>query len=172
MYFHGYDIAPSAIEKSKKNLSKYNNANVSLQNLVEEPINIKYDALIDVMGLHMIVLDKDRENYVSNAYNCLHKNAPALFYRESYRHNASNIRITSIEQYRDITGCDFETLEKRKSIQNGKKYEVYIPLLPARALNEKAYRSEFGKAGFRVIDFKPLSPNEGISYSAAIYLMK
>ena len=78
--YHGVDIAPTAVKKSREALIHYPQASVSLLDMVNNPIPDKYDAAIDLMGYHMLILDTDRIKYLKNAFSCLKDNAPMLFF--------------------------------------------------------------------------------------------
>lgn len=168
-HYQGYDIAPSAVAKASEKLSGYPNASVTLRDLVIEPIDEKFDALLDVMGLHMMVTDSDRKAYLTNGYNCLKADAPFLFYRQSAKEDAYDGVIDSIEQYVEILECDYVTPGKREVIQDGETIEVHIPLVPARARNLEGYLKEFSDIGFHIDEITDLAPNQAIYKSAAIY---
>jgi len=172
--YHGVDIAPSAVEKSRKVLERYPNASVSVLDMVNEQVDGIYDAAVDIMGFHMLVLDKDRTKYLKNAFNCLKNGAPMLFLKQSYRRNApaSNEIIETMEQWTAITGEDYDTPQLRTASQNGMNLEVTIPLVPARGKNKDGYIKEFSDIGFIVDDFVEMETNEAILYSASIYVHK
>ena len=172
--YHGVDIAPSAVEKSRKVLERYPNAYVSVLDMVNEQVSDIYDAAIDIMGFHMLVLDSDRTKYLKNAFNCLKNGAPMLFLKQSYRRNApaSNEKIETIEQWTAITGEDYDTPQLRTASQNGMNLEVNIPLVPARGKNKDGYIKEFSDVGFIVDDFIEMEKDEAILYSASIYIHK
>ena len=151
--YHGVDISPSAIEKSKKLLQAYPNATVEVLDMVKETVHEKYDAALDCMGLHMLVTDNDRYLYLKNAYNSLKENSPMLFFRESYRRDGVyRGAVDSVEEWAHITGEDYKTLQARqvKSSCDGGVVEVLIPLLPARAKDQNGYIEEFEAVGFDV----------------------
>lgn len=172
--YHGVDIAPSAIEKSRKALERYPSATVSLLDMVNEQIAENYDAAIDIMGFHMLVTDTDRRKYLQNAFNCLAPGAPMLFFRETYRKDdpASNESIESLEQWITITGDDYITPQIRTASQNGINIEVNIPLVPARARNMDGYMKEMSNIGFVVDDFIEMDINRQCPYSASIFVHK
>ena len=172
--YHGVDISPTVVEKARKAVSSYPNAKVSLLDMVNGQIPGIYDAAIDIMGLHMLILNKDRERYLKNVIDCLISGAPVLFCHESYRADAdtSQTEIESIEQWVEITGDDYQTPKLFEVYQNDKVLEVNIPLLPARAKNREGYINEFTAAGFVVDDFIEMEKNENIIYSASIFAHK
>ena len=173
--YQGVDISPSAIEKSKKLLEAYPNATVEVLDMVMERVNEKYDAALDCMGLHMLITDDDRMDYLRNVYNSLKDNAPMLFFRESYRHNGAHQgTVNSIEEWAKITGEDYQTPQLRqvRNSGGGDIAEVLIPLLPARAKDREGYIEEFNKSGFDVEKFIEMDVSTAIPHSASIYVRK
>ena len=173
--YHGVDISPSAIEKTKNLLEKYPNATVEVLDMVKESVKEKYDAALDCMGFHMLVTDKDRELYLKNAYNSLKEDSPMLFFRESYRRDgAYHGVVNSIEEWEQITGEDYKTLQSRqvKNSDDGGVVEVHIPLLPARAKDKNGYIEEIEKVGFGVEKFVEMDASTAIPHSASIYVRK
>jgi hypothetical protein len=135
----------------------------------------KYDAALDCMGFHMLVTDKDREQYLKNAHNALKENSPMLFFRESYRQDgAYHGAVHSVEEWAKITGEDYETLQSRqvKNAYDGCVVEVFIPLLPARAKDRNGYIDEFEKSGFAVEKLVEMDVSTAIPHSASIYVRK
>ncbi len=173
--YHGVDISPSAVEKSKKLLKKYPKAKVQVLDMVKECVEDKYDAALDSMGLHMLVVDKDRKSYLNNAYRALNIGAPMLLFREAYRNDGVyHGGVNSIEEWEQITGDDYKTPQKRyvKSADGDRDIEVYVPVLPARAKDKNGYTEEFENVGFKVESFVEMDVSDAITYSASIYLRK
>ena len=173
--YHGVDISPSAIEKSRKTLEAYPNATVEVLDMVQESVREKYDAALDCMGFHMLVTDKDRELYLKNAYHSLKENSPMLFFRESYRKDGTYHGIVnSVEEWARITGEDYHTPQIRqvRNADSGGMVEVFVPLLPARAKDQNGYIEEFEKIGFDVENFIEMDVSAAIPYSASIYVRK
>lgn len=173
--YHGVDISPSAIEKSKKLLEKYPNATAEILDMVKQSACEKYDAALDCMGFHMLITDNDRNSYLKNAYNSLKDNAPMLFFRESYRQDGTySGTVNSIDEWIRITGDDYETPQLRqvKNTYDGKVVDVLIPLVPARAKDRNGYIEEFENVGFEVERFAEMNVSEAIPYSATIYVRK
>lgn len=173
--YHGVDISPSAIEKSKEALKKYPNATVEVLDMVKGSVKEKYDAALDCMGFHMLITESDRNCYLKNAYGSLKENAPMLFFRESYRRNgAYHGVVSSIEEWEQITGEDYKTPQLRqvRSSDNEETIEVFIPLVPARAKDRDGYMEEFEKVGFDVENFIEMGVSTAIPYSASIYVRK
>lgn len=166
--YHGVDIAPTALEKAKERLHDYHNATFELLDMAKEAPKEKYDAALDVMGIHMLITDDQRLSYLKNACGCLKDNAPMLFFRENYSEDAIEEEIKSLEQFKTMTGIDFDTPQKR--MMNGK--EVYLPILPSRARSKKGYCSELEKAGFAVESFCQSEENSAMASGADIYVRK
>ena len=173
--YHGVDISPSAIEKSRKLLEAYPNATVEVLDMVKGSVKEKYDAALDCMGFHMLVTDNDRYLYLKNAYNSLKENSPMFFFRESYRRDGAYCgSVNSVEEWAQITGEDYKTLQARQ-VQNsydGGVVEVFLPLLPARAKDKNGYIEEFENIGFNVENFIEMDISTAIPHSASIYVRK
>ena len=173
--YHGIDISPSAIEKSRELLKNYPNATVDVLDMVKERVNGKFDAALDCMGFHMLVTDRDRALYLNNAYNSLKDHAPMLFFRESYRRDGTyHGVVNTVDEWAKITGEDYQTPQLRqiRNDENGNVKAVAIPLLPARAKNKDQYIAEFENAGFGIENFIEMGVSTAIPHSATIYLRK
>jgi len=170
--YHGVDVSPTAIAKSKKILEKYPNATVEVLDMVKERVKEKYDGALDCMGFHMLITDRDRAMYLKNVYHSLKENAPMLFFRESYRREgAYQGEVSSVEAWERITGDDYKTPQLRqvKNAENGRMVEVSLPLLPARAKDKKGYIEELETFGFCVEMFVEMGFSAEIPHSARIY---
>lgn len=172
--YHGVDISPSAVEKSRQTLAGFPNATVDVMDMVKERTNDKYDAALDCMGLHMLITDSDRSRYLKNAYDSLHEGAPMLFFRESYREDgAYDGVVSSINEWAQITGDDYNTPQLRQTKNaDGTVAEVYIPLVPARAKDRNGYFSELQSAGFAVEVFTEMDISSAIPFSATIFVRR
>ena len=98
-----------------------------------------------------------------------------LFFRESYRRDgAYHGTVNSVEEWAQITGEDYKTLQARqvKNACNGSIVEVLIPLLPARAKDKNGYIEEFENIGFNVGKFIEMDVSTAIPHSASIYVRK
>lgn len=168
--YHGVDIAPSAVKKAKTVLAGHPYAAVTQLDMVNERPAGEYDAALDVMGLHMLVTDCDRQKYLKNVHASLRDGAPALFFRESYRADAYEGVVGSFDEWKQISGCDYDTPEEREVMGSGIK--VSIPLVPARARTKDGYINEMAAAGFIVDDFVEMDINMQCPYSASIYAHK
>ena len=173
--YHGVDISPSAIEKSKKMLEAYPNATVEVLDMVKEQVIGKFDAALDCMGFHMLITDSDRKCYLNNAYDALKNNAPMLFFRESYRKNGTyHGVVNTVEEWEQITGEDYKTPQLRqvRNSDDGGIVEVFVPLVPARAKDKTGYIEEFENIGFEVEKFIEMDVSTAIPHSASIYVRK
>lgn len=170
--YHGMDIAPTAVAKARSTLHNYPHATVSLLDMARQKPEGAYDAALDVMGLHMLVTDSDREAYLKNAFACLASGAPMLFFHESCREDAYEGEVVSIDQWIALYSLDLTTPEKRVAKSKGKDVEVCIPLLAARPRSRGGYAEEMAKAGFMLDSFGVMESDEHISHSATLHVHK
>ena len=153
--YHGVDVAPSAVKRAAAALREYPAATVSLLDMVEERVNDEYDAALDVMGLQMLVADRDRRKYLENVMASLKAGAHALFFRESFREDAYDGVIQS-----------FHDWKKRNNDL------IDLQQIPVRAKSKAGYMAELEAVGFDVDDFVCMDINMQQSYSASIYVHK
>ncbi|MCL2407922.1 MAG: hypothetical protein FWC95_08335, partial [Defluviitaleaceae bacterium] len=92
----------------------YPAATVSLLDMVNEQAGGEFDAAIDIMGLHMLVLDDDRKKYLKNAYSVLKSGAPMLFYKESHSEDAYEGIVATFDEWLKISGADYETATEKQ----------------------------------------------------------
>ncbi len=170
--YHGVDAAPSAVAKARSALADYPGAKVTLLDMVHEQIEEQYDAALDVMGFHMLVVDADRLSYLRKVNSSLKSGAPFFLFRESYRKNADDSPVESFEDWLKRTGDDYRTPQTRCAGPADAQVEVQIPMVPARAKTEAGYRKELLEAGFVVDCFQPMMTDMQIVSSAAIYAHK
>jgi len=166
--YHGVDIAPSAVEKTKAAIAEFPGASVSLLDMVDEGVEGEFDAAVDCMGFHMLVTDSDRRKYLAHAIAALKPGAPMLFYKESYRTDVYDGPVGSFEEWLTITSDDYVT-PKIRSVGD---IIVNVPLVPARARTKDGYVLEFINAGFTVDDFQEMEMNEQNPHSATIWVHK
>ena len=173
--YHGVDISPSAIEKSKKILGKYPDATVEILDMVRHSVEGEFDAALDCMGLHMLVTDHDRDLYLNHAYRSLKERAPMLFFREAYRREGTYRGVVNtVDEWARITGDDYKTPQLRqvRDDEDGSIIEVFIPLVPARAKSKEQYILELEHVGFHVDHFIEMDASTAIPQSATIYVRK
>lgn len=175
--YHGVDISPTVVQKAKEALRDYKDATVDVFDMVIDTVTEKYDAALDCMGFHMLVTDNDRNTYLKNAYNALRVGAPMLFFRQSYR-NENNMQavykgvVHSFDEWKAISGTDYDTPILRRTNMGNGDLEVLIPLVPARANDKDGYIEEMEKAGFVVEEFMEMEESNAILYSASIFVRK
>lgn len=168
--YHGVDIAPSAVEKARTAIADYPYATVSRLDMVNEKPVGEYDAALDVMGFHMLVTDPDRRKYLKNVRDSLRDGAPALFFRESYRADAYEGEVGSYDEWKRISGSDYDTPQEREIL--GSDIKVSIPLVPARARTKEGYINEMTAAGFAVDRLDEMDINWQNPYSVSVYVHK
>ncbi|MDO8686531.1 MAG: methyltransferase domain-containing protein [Clostridiales bacterium] len=170
--YKGVDIAPSAVERSKQVLAEYPTATVSVMDMVNERVDGVFDAAIDCMGFHMLITDSDRQKYLTNANAALKPGAPMLFFRQDYRADAYSGAVATYEDWKEISGANYETPSMRQVTNNGKEYQVNIPLVPARGKNKADYINEMTAAGFVVDRFVEMEASRANLNSVSIYVHK
>ena len=175
--YQGYDISPTAINTAKKKLALFPNASADVLDMVKEKARGDFDAALDCMGLHMLVIDEDRTSYLKNAREVLRDRAPMLFFREAYRNglggeSAYKGTVRSFEQWKIISGCDYETPQIRTAKTENGTVEVSIPLVPARAKDKEDYIAEMEAVGFTVEGFTEMADSDAIPLSASIFVRK
>ena len=174
--YQGYDISPTAISKAKAALAAYPNAAADVIDMVKEKASGAYDAALDCMGLHMLVTDADRKAYLTNAHSVLKCGAPMLFFREAYRNGlggeAYKGAVSTFDEWKIISGTDYETPEIRTASTEKGEVEVLIPLVPARARDREDYIAEMESVGFSVEAFIEMADSNAIPFSASIFVRK
>ena len=170
--YRGVDIAPSAVEKAKAALKDIQTAKVSQLDMVHQSLGETFDAALDVMGIHMLVTDADRINYLKNVYDSLISGSPVLFFRESYSLKAYEGKVDNFEEWKAISCCNYNEPEKRIVKCGDKEVEVFIPLVPARTKSKSGYIREFQNAGFVVDKFIEMNLNHECPFSASIFAHK
>ncbi len=168
--YYGIDIAPSALEKARAALKGYPNATVAICDMVKQSDLGLYDAAVDVMGLHMLVTDSDRSSYLKNAFSCLKRGAPMLFFRESYGLNAYDGKVDTFDDWQAISKSDYKTPQQRFVEHDNKKIEVHVPLIPARPKTREGYMREMTEIGFVVDDIQEMGTSYKITQSAIIHV--
>ncbi len=169
--YQGYDIAPSAIEKAKDTLKNFPDAKVEVRNLVTEALSENaFDAALDVMGFHMLVVDSDRKAYLANMHRALKPGAPAFFFHQLYRREIYRGPVETFEDWKKISGSDYATPEEREIGDTGRT--VMIPLVPGRARMKDDYIEELQAAGFIVDSFMEMSDNRKAPFSCSFHVHK
>ncbi len=171
-HYHGVDISPAAIEKAEVALLDFPNSRIGLLDMVKETTGEIYDAALDCMGFHMLVTDQDRKKYLLNAYKSIKQGSPMLFFRQSYKEDAFDGTVLTFEQWKEISGEDYETPKLRSSQKGDSEIEILIPLVPGRAKNKRGYYDELTSAGFTIEAFVEMELNSENPYSASIFVRK
>lgn len=165
--YHGVDIAPTALKTAAKLAGTCRNVTFELLDMVRQtPSGGEFDGALDVSGLHMLVTDADRAAYLGNVFSSLRPGGCALFWQESYRIDAYEGSVDSIDVWQKLTGLDFNTPQKRKTGVDGT--EVMLKLLPARPRTKAGYRAEMERAGFIVDEINELGDSAFMASSAVI----
>ena len=175
--YQGFDISPTAVRKARENLAKYENASADVLDMVKEKASGAYDAALDCMGLHMLVTDGDRKAYLQNARQVLRDGAPMLFFREAYRNGlggeaAYKGAVPTFDEWKVISGTDYDTPQIRTAKSEKGPVEVLIPLVPARAKDKEDYLAEMESAGFTVEAFVEMADSDAIPLSASLFTRK
>ena len=182
--YTGVDVSPAAVRAARESLSRHPNARAmvcdaaqsalrsALRSAMRPAVDGGFDGALDVMGLHMLVADPDRAQYLRNAFSCLKPGAPMLFFRESHRANAYEGPVASFEDWLALTGDDYATPQPRTAHGRDGEVEVLIALLPARARTLTGYAAELQATGFVVERAEALPENDECPLSAAIWARK
>ncbi len=170
--YHGIDISPLAVERTRAALIGYSNASAQRLDMVREQVSGVYDAALDVMGFHMLILDEDRRRYLQNAFDCIKPGAPMLFFREGHRAEEPEIEVTSMEQWLAVTGDDYQTPHKRTGMNGLKEVEVMLPLVPGRSRTKGGYQFEMRLIGFEIEQIIDMDTNRQCPHSVSIYARK
>ena len=167
----GYDVSPAAVEISRRRIAGLNGARVEEMDMVKARLAAEScDGVLDVSGLHMLVTDGDREKYLGNVYHALRPGATALFWQEAYREDEFGGCVESVDDWKKITGLDFDTPERRTIGNSGR--EVMLRLLPARPRSREGYEKEFTAAGFDIVWFREIRDADFMPGSAGILVRK
>lgn len=169
--YQGYDLSPSAITKAANVLKGLPDASVATRDLVQEPLPAaSFDAALDVMGLHMLVVDADRRAYLLNMLNALRPGAPALFLYQLYRPDACSQPVDSLADWERINGVDYSRPEARRI--GGGEQTVLLPRIPGRARNQAEYVAELESVGFVVDEFSEMPETQKVPSACLLHVHK
>jgi SAM-dependent methyltransferase len=150
--YQGFDIAPAAIDKARVLLSFFQNAQVTVLDVVKEELpRATFDAGIDVACLHMLVTDADRHKYLTNVFNCLIAGAPMIFAHQRLENTEYDGHVKNYRQWLKISGDNVDTPQERTAIKDGQVIPVRIPLIASRPRSEEGYRNELENHGFDIL---------------------
>jgi SAM-dependent methyltransferase len=153
--YTGVDASALAIEKAKERTSPLTSRNVFLVGDITHLQSISsetYDVAVDNFCLHMLVTDPDRERYFSEVLRVLKKGGRGYFHVNLGKEKFPG-PIHSFDEYVKRFKPDLAALDERDAYAGGKRVQIKLPRLPARAENEAGYREEFTKAGFVISKF-------------------
>ena len=170
--YQGVDISPTAVQKAKNSLKDYPTAAVTQLNMVSHRLDGIYDAVLDVMGFHMLVTDPDRAAYLKNAFSCLKSNAPMFFFRELYAENANDDFISLFDEWLSITKHDYDTPRQMYFRKDDNDVEILIPYVPGRSKTKSGYTRELSEAGFIVDLIIETGQSRKLPESVSIYVRK
>ena len=157
----GVDIAESAIQQAGKKagvLGQHAFLLADVTNL-QEIQDDSFDTAIDYQCFHMLVVDEHRKKYLAGLKRILN-NGGTVFFHEVYRPKEIKTKISSLQDFAKITRCKYTTtLLDYPAYVNGKKRNIKLLRIPARANSEKGYKKELKEAGFTVEFFRA----EGLS---------
>ncbi|MBN1619480.1 class I SAM-dependent methyltransferase [candidate division WOR-3 bacterium] len=164
--YTGLDISETAVSKAKKRFDdrkiKFISGDMTVCREIKENA---FDFALDISSLHMLVVDQDRNKYLSTVERILKPGGRAIFLNESYRENSIKCRIETYEQWLSISGTDVDSSETRKAFQNGLPINIDIPRIACRPKSKDQYRDEILSHGFK--NFTVLSHTESsISFTA------
>lgn len=170
--YHGVDVSPSAIKKAERSLADYPNAKVTQLNAVTVKIDDIYDAVLDVMGFHMLVSDPDRNAYLKNAFLCLKPKSPVFFFREICTESSNDSFINSYEEWLAVSKDDYTTPRQMNFKKDGKNVEIQIPHVPGRSKSKAGYTRELSETGFIVDSIIDMERSQKCGESVSIYAHK
>lgn len=144
----GVDVSEAGIKKTRETLCDFPDAELAVRDMVKDSFGENvFDAALDIMGIHMLVTNQDRDAYLRNAFDCLKPGAPMLFINENYRNHAYiEEDIATFEEWRDCVKHDYDTPQEISSTDDSHKFMLRI--LPARARSREGYQREIEKSGF------------------------
>lgn len=157
----GIDLSPSALQKARERLRGLAASGLFLLDDIthlDALPDCAFEVGIDVRCLHMLVVDHDRQRYLSQVARLLTRNGKAFFHL-NFQEGSFAGAVTSFDDYRNRFKPDLETLEERKAYSQGQFRTIRLPRLPARANNEAGYRRELCQAGLNIEFFKAENGN-------------
>lgn len=152
--YTGIDIAESAVNKARsrwwhlRDKASFITGDITdLTSLIDA----RYDIGIDISCLHMLVLDKDRQNYLKNMWNIISDGGYMLFCRQIYSKNAISAKIESYEEWLRYSGQGVDHYEMREAMDNGRAVTISLPMIAARSRSVQQYRKELENQNFRFV---------------------
>ena len=148
--YWGTDVSVAAVNIARHRLEKYSGARIFFMDMVKNGIAGKYDGIVDCRGLQMLVTDDDRRKYLENIYSATKDGASAIFIRELCDDNAFPGEVGSMDEWKSISGLDYETPEEQTI--GGKP--LMLPRIPERSKSREGYIKELEAVGFKVESFE------------------
>jgi ubiquinone/menaquinone biosynthesis C-methylase UbiE len=151
----GIDISESAIRNARKKAGEKGEKAFLLANTTDLPQipDGSFNIAIDNQCWHMLVTDRDRASFLSEAKRILKSNGKA-FFRENVQPEEFTAQIASFKEFVETVYGDDAELHDYPAYIDGKQKIIRLPRIPARANNERGYRKELQNAGFVVDQFR------------------
>ncbi len=166
----GVDLAPSALKKARSRL-KEAGLEERARFVLHDATDLSFlpagsfDLAVDNKFLHMLVVDRDRQRYLTGLRRVLKPGSYVLF-NELYQEGAYPGPVESFKQYLDIFKPDLTTMEERTAYNEGREVKVRIPRVPARPKDQAGYAREMEDNGFRMVHFEVLESYIGCRFYA------
>jgi SAM-dependent methyltransferase len=152
----GIDLASSALKKARERITGLPVADPFRQDDITHLGTFpdqSFTVTLDNFCLHMLVVDQDRQRYLSEVARLLTRDGKAFFH-VNFQPEPFQETIESFEDYQNRFQPDLETPHERKAYNDGEIRSVWLPLLAARSNNESGYREELAGAGLHIEHFK------------------
>lgn len=152
--YTGIDISGSALDKAKSRCRDHCENISFIQGDItraQQFISTTYNAAVDISCLHILVLDKDREDYLMNANKIISGEGHMLFCRELYNPKATDLKFSAYKEWLLHSGQRVDENEIHEAVCDGKSVRVSIPVIAARPRSIKQYREELNRHNFNLI---------------------
>lgn len=116
-----------------------------------------FDLAIDNKLLHMLVLDSDRDLYLSSLCRALKPGALVLL-KELLMEDAYDGPVESFDDYMRLFAPDLTTIEERTAFNGDEELKVKLTRVPARPRSKEGYLRELGRYGFEALTFDVVEP--------------
>lgn len=114
-----------------------------------------FDLAVDANLLHMLVVDSDRDRYLSGLSRVLKPGAHVLF-MELFREDTDDGPVESFDEYMRIFAPDLVTVEERTAFKEGEEVKIQLTQVQSRPRSRRGYLEELGPSGFEVLAFTVL----------------
>ena len=109
----------------------------------------RFDAVVDVYCMQMLVTDPDRRAYLSQVRRVL-KPGGRFFFLQITQPDRFKGPIATFEEYVARFTLDYETDEAREAYVDGETKTIQLNRVPSRFDSPEGYRDELIRAGFQV----------------------